>query len=54
MAEVEGLRGSNSMACEILPVIADSFVADSSSERLSSVRAQPAVEGGQGTLCEVR
>lgn len=49
------LRGNNFVACEILPVTGDAFVADSSSERLPSVRAESAaVEGGQGRLCAVR
>lgn len=54
MAEVEGLRGNNFVACKILPVTGDAFLADSSSERLPSVRAESALEGGQGRLCEVR
>lgn len=37
---------NTSLACEILPVIGGSIVADNRGERLPSVNADSAVEGG--------
>lgn len=36
------------MACEVLPVTGGSTVADNSGEKLPSVRAESAMEGGAG------
>lgn len=36
------------LACEVLPVTGGSTVADNSGEKLPSVRAESAVEGGTG------
>lgn len=44
--EVERSRVNTFLACEILPVIGGSIVADNRGERLASVRAESAVEGG--------